>query len=59
MSTSTGRSTVARRGRGGRGAGLTPEQIVEQAVALLRAGATRALRLRRLAWARGVEAPAR
>ena len=58
MTTSTGPSSVARRGRGGRGAGLTREQIVEQAVALMDAEGTAALTLRRLAKELGVEAPA-
>jgi AcrR family transcriptional regulator len=47
-----------RRKPGGRGAGLTREQIVEQAVALMDAQGTAALTLRRLARELGVEAPA-
>jgi TetR/AcrR family transcriptional regulator, tetracycline repressor protein len=46
------------RGPGGRGAGLSREQIVEKAVALMDAEGTRALTLRRLAKELGVEAPA-
>jgi TetR/AcrR family tetracycline transcriptional repressor len=58
MARSTGTEAVARRKPGGRGAGLTREQIVEQAVALMDAEGTRALTLRRLARELGVEAPA-
>jgi AcrR family transcriptional regulator len=52
------RSTAARRRPGGRGAGLTREQIVEQAIAVMDAEGTAALTLRRLARELGVEAPA-
>ena len=51
-------STVVPRRPGGRGAGLTREQIVEQAVTLMDAEGTAALTLRRLARELGVEAPA-
>jgi TetR/AcrR family tetracycline transcriptional repressor len=51
-------STRSRRGPGGRGAGLTREQIVEHAVALMDTEGTSALTLRRLASELGVEAPA-
>lgn len=51
-------STAARRKPGGRGAGLTRDQIVERAVALMDAEGTPALTLRRLARELGVEAPA-
>ena len=51
-------STATRRKPGGRGAGLTREQIVEQAIALMDAEGTAALTLRRLAKELGVEAPA-
>jgi TetR/AcrR family tetracycline transcriptional repressor len=51
-------STRTRRGPGGRGAGLSRAQIVEQAVALMDAEGTSALTLRRLARELGVEAPA-
>jgi AcrR family transcriptional regulator len=47
-----------RRGRGGRGAGLTREQIVERAIAVMDTEGTAALTLRRLARELGVEAPA-
>jgi AcrR family transcriptional regulator len=52
------RSTQLRRRPGGRGAGLTREQIVAQAIALMDAEGTRALTIRRLAQQLGVEAPA-
>jgi AcrR family transcriptional regulator len=55
-SMTTSRTTA--RGPGGRGAGLSREQIVEQAVALMDAEGTAALTLRRLARELGVEAPA-
>ncbi len=57
---SAGRSPAAtgRRRPGGRGAGLTREQIVERAIALMDADGPRALTLRRLAGDLGVEAPA-
>jgi AcrR family transcriptional regulator len=58
MTTSTSRSGTVRRGPGGRGAGLTQEQIVGQAVALMDAEGIGALTLRRLARELGVEAPA-
>jgi TetR/AcrR family tetracycline transcriptional repressor len=51
-------STVVQRRPGGRGAGLTREQIVEQAITLMDAQGTSALSLRRLARELGVEAPA-
>lgn len=51
-------STRTRRAPGGRGAGLTQEQIVEQAIALMDAEGTSGLTLRRLADRLGVEAPA-
>jgi len=51
-------STTTRRRPGGRGAGLTREQIVEQAIALMDADGTSGLTLRRLADRLGVEAPA-
>jgi TetR/AcrR family tetracycline transcriptional repressor len=52
------RSTYLRRRPGGRGAGLTREQIVEQAIRLMDAEGTAALTIRRLARELGVEAPA-
>jgi TetR/AcrR family tetracycline transcriptional repressor len=58
MTSSTGSPASVRRGRGGRGAGLTRAQIVEQAIALMDADGTGALTLRRLARELGVEAPA-
>jgi AcrR family transcriptional regulator len=51
-------STATRRKPGGRGAGLTREQIVERAIALMDAEGTAALTLRRLARELGVAAPA-
>jgi AcrR family transcriptional regulator len=51
-------STVVPRRPGGRGAGLTREQIVEQAITLMDAEGTSALTLRGLARELGVEAPA-
>ena len=51
-------STVIPRRPGGRGAGLTRNQIVEQAITLMDAEGTPALTLRRLARELGVEAPA-
>lgn len=51
-------STQVQRRPGGRGAGLTREQIVDRVVALMDAEGTRALTLRRLAKELGVEAPA-
>jgi TetR/AcrR family tetracycline transcriptional repressor len=51
-------STEVRRRPGGRGAGLTREQIVEQAIRLMDAEGTHALTIRRLARELGVEAPA-
>jgi TetR/AcrR family tetracycline transcriptional repressor len=51
-------STPLRRRPGGRGAGLTREQIVEHAIAVMDAEGTQALTLRRLARELGVEAPA-
>jgi AcrR family transcriptional regulator len=51
-------STTTRRRPGGRGAGLTREQIVEQAIALMDTEGPGALTLRRLARELGVEAPA-
>ena len=58
MTTSTSTPRAVRRGPGGRGAGLTREQIIEQAIALMDAEGTHALTLRRLARELGVEAPA-
>jgi TetR/AcrR family tetracycline transcriptional repressor len=58
MTTSTSTPREVRRGPGGRGAGLTREQIVEQAIALMDGEGTQALTLRRLARELGVEAPA-
>jgi AcrR family transcriptional regulator len=52
------RSTQLRRRPGGRGAGLTRDQIVEQAIRLMDAEGTAALTIRRLARELGVEAPA-
>jgi AcrR family transcriptional regulator len=52
------RSTATRRRPGGRGAGLSREQIVDRAIALMDAEGTAALTLRRLATDLGVEAPA-
>ncbi len=51
-------STGARRRPGGRGAGLTREQIVEQAIALMDAEGTSALTIRRLSGQLGVESAA-
>jgi AcrR family transcriptional regulator len=51
-------STGVARGPGGKGAGLTRERIVQQAVALMDVEGTAALTLRRLARELGVEAPA-
>jgi len=51
-------STTTRRRPGGRGAGLSREQIVEQAIALMDTEGPGALTLRRLAGELGVEAPA-
>ena len=51
-------SSATRRRPGGRGAGLTREQIVDQAIRLVDAEGTRALTIRRLAGELGVEAPA-
>ena len=51
-------STAPRRRPGGRGAGLTREQIVEHAVALMDEHGTSALTMRRLARELEVEAPA-
>src|SRR5215475_7532389 len=58
MTTSTGSPPKTGRGRGGRGAGLTREQIVDRAIAVMDAEGTAALTLRRLARELGVEAPA-
>lgn len=58
MTTSTSTPRAVRRGPGGRGAGLTREQIIEQAIALMDGEGTHALTLRRLARDLGVEAPA-
>ncbi len=58
MTTSTSTPRAVSRGPGGRGAGLTREQIIEQAIALMDAEGTHALTLRRLARELGVEAPA-
>ncbi|MFN8025129.1 MAG: TetR/AcrR family transcriptional regulator [Acidimicrobiia bacterium] len=55
---STPTRTPTRRGPGGRGAGLTRERIVEQAVALMDRDGTDALTLRALARELGVEPPA-
>jgi AcrR family transcriptional regulator len=57
MATSTP-ATADRRRPGGRGAGLTREQIVVRAIALMDAEGTSALTLRRLARELGVAAPA-
>jgi len=51
-------STATRRGPGGRGAGLTRERIVEQAIALMDRDGTEALSMRGLARELGVEPPA-
>jgi AcrR family transcriptional regulator len=51
-------STATRRGPGGKGAGLTRERIVEQAVALMDRDGAGALTIRGLARALGVEPPA-
>lgn len=51
-------STPARRGPGGKGAGLTRERIVEQAIALMDRDGTAALTIRGVARELGVEAPA-
>jgi AcrR family transcriptional regulator len=58
MTPSTRAVGDARRGPGGRGAGLSREQIVGQAIALMDAEGPGALTLRRLARELGVEAPA-
>jgi TetR/AcrR family tetracycline transcriptional repressor len=58
MSSSTGTKRDVRRGPGGRGAGLSRERIVEQAIVLMDAEGPGALTLRRLAGELGVEAPA-
>jgi AcrR family transcriptional regulator len=51
-------SAGARRGPGGRGAGLTRVQIVERAIALMDEQGATALTMRRLARELGVESPA-
>lgn len=51
-------SAATRRGRGGRGAGLTRDRIVEQAVALMDRDGAEALTIRGLARVLGVEPPA-
>ena len=51
-------STATRRGPGGKGAGLTRERIVDQAVALMDRDGSEALSMRGLARDLGVEPPA-